>query len=252
MTVVMRVEILHVPDCPNVALLEQRLCQACPGDPAGLAVMYRVVRDVEIAVAVGMAGSPTLLVDGVDPFAGPGLAPSVSCRLYPDEDGGMAGAPSVGALRRALRGDHQPDEIDDESGECCVFSGDAAATLRTVRRRTAPTDPVERAVHQTILRVFAAAGRPPHRTELELPAAPAAAEQVLGRLHEADGIRLDPDGHIRVAYPFSAVPTRHRVRLATGVEVYAMCAIDALGMPAMLGVDAVIPPPTRSRHSRSP
>lgn len=49
-----------------------------------------------------------------------------------------------------------------------------------------------------------------------------------------------PDSQIRVAYPFSALPTRHQVRLAGDVDVYAMCAIDALGMPAMLDADAVI------------
>jgi hypothetical protein len=53
-------------------------------------------------------------------------------------------------------------------------------------------------------------------------------------------IRLDSAGAIRVAYPFSAIATRHRVRLATGVEVSAMCAIDALGIPAMLDTDATI------------
>ncbi|MER5600161.1 alkylmercury lyase family protein [Streptomyces sp. NPDC002265] len=34
--------------------------------------------------------------------------------------------------------------------------------------------------------------------------------------------------------------TAHRVRLASGIEVSAMCAIDALGIPGMLGTDAVI------------
>ena len=29
-----------------------------------------------------MTGSPTLLVDGADPFARPGQPPSISCRLY--------------------------------------------------------------------------------------------------------------------------------------------------------------------------
>jgi hypothetical protein len=43
-----------------------------------------------------------------------------------------------------------------------------------------------------------------------------------------------------VAYPFSATATRHQVRLPPGVDVHAMCAIDALGMPAMLGTDAVL------------
>ncbi len=45
---------------------------------------------------------------------------------------------------------------------------------------------------------------------------------------------------ILAAYPFSAQPTDHIVRFADGHSVYAMCAIDALGMPVMLNADAVI------------
>ncbi|WP_337759826.1 alkylmercury lyase family protein [Kribbella shirazensis] len=57
-------------------------------------------------------------------------------------------------------------------------------------------------------------------------------------------MRLAPDGQIAIAYPFSAVPTRNGVRIAgppgEGVDVFAMCAIDALGISAMLGRDTVI------------
>ena len=49
-----------------------------------------------------MHGSPTLLIDGVDPFAVPGQPPSMSCRLYRDDDGQASGAPSAGQLRQAL------------------------------------------------------------------------------------------------------------------------------------------------------
>lgn len=59
-------------------------------------------------------------------------------------------------------------------------------------------------------------------------------------MHEADAIRLGADGDVAVAYPFSTQPTRHRVRIADRVEVYAMCAIDALGISAMLGQDTRI------------
>ena len=51
-----------------------------------------------------MHGSPTLLVDGTDPFAVPGQPPSLSCRLYRDAAGRMSGAPTVEALRRVLAG----------------------------------------------------------------------------------------------------------------------------------------------------
>ena len=96
----MRVEILQVPDCPNAALLASRLREAHDG----LDVTRHVIDDLETAMARGMTGSPTLLLDGTDPFAVAGSAPSVSCRLYPDENGNLAGAPSVASLRRALSG----------------------------------------------------------------------------------------------------------------------------------------------------
>lgn len=53
-------------------------------------------------------------------------------------------------------------------------------------------------------------------------------------------IRLDGDGRVRAAYPFSAVPTAHAVTIEGGPSVYAMCAIDALGMADMLGRNMVI------------
>ncbi len=48
-------------------------------------------------------GSPTVLVDGRDPFAAPDAAVGLSCRLYQTDDG-PAGAPSVEQLTAVLRG----------------------------------------------------------------------------------------------------------------------------------------------------
>jgi len=49
-----------------------------------------------------MTGSPTLLADGADPFARSGLEPSLSCRLYRDENGRLGSAPSAAQLRQLL------------------------------------------------------------------------------------------------------------------------------------------------------
>jgi hypothetical protein len=49
-----------------------------------------------------MHGSPTLLIDGVDPFAEPGQPPSMSCRPYRDENGQLSVAPSLSQLRQAI------------------------------------------------------------------------------------------------------------------------------------------------------
>jgi hypothetical protein len=96
----MRLTILHVPDCPNVATLQDRLAQIVGADDVELTL--RLVDSQDLAAELGMTGSPTLLVDGVDPFTEPGRSASLSCRLYRDETGHLAGAPSVAQLRCVL------------------------------------------------------------------------------------------------------------------------------------------------------
>ncbi|HEX6527881.1 MAG TPA: alkylmercury lyase family protein [Streptosporangiaceae bacterium] len=71
-------------------------------------------------------------------------------------------------------------------------------------------------------------------------ATPFKVSRVLAELADDDFLQLDPAGRITAAYPFSAVPTQHRVQLSGGASVFAMCAIDALGMSAMTGLPAVI------------
>lgn len=93
---------LTVPGCPNAAIFEERLAAALPGYP-GTVVRRREVADEREAAEAGMHGSPTLLVDGVDPFAAPGQVPSLSCRLYRDAAGHTEGAPPVDVLRRVLQ-----------------------------------------------------------------------------------------------------------------------------------------------------
>lgn len=63
---------------------------------------------------------------------------------------------------------------------------------------------------------------------------------MLAELDREDFLTLGPDGKIRAVYPFSATQTPHRVRITGGAEVWSMCAIDALGIPAMLGQDVII------------
>ncbi|MEU4291746.1 alkylmercury lyase family protein [Kribbella sp. NPDC026596] len=205
----MRLEVLHLPDCPNLSPLLERLALV-----TDLPVATRVIESDADAARFGMAGSPTLLIDGVDPFGEPGECEcGLSCRLYRDDEGRIVPAPSVEQLRAALGGDPPPGEV-----------------LSAWRTRALPFDEDERAAHQLILRSFAATGRAPDDLQAE----------VLQSLHDVDAIRLTSYGEIAVAYPFSAVPTRHRVRIGEQVEAYAMCAIDALGIAPMLGQDTVI------------
>ena len=97
----MELTLLTVPACPNAAVFEERIAAALAGRP-DMVVHRRQVADEREAAKAGMHGSPTLLVDGMDPFAAPGQPPSLSCRLYRDATGRADGAPSVDALRRVL------------------------------------------------------------------------------------------------------------------------------------------------------
>lgn len=59
--------VLHVADCPNLAPMLQRLRQV-----TDLPVTIREITTDAGASADGMAGSPTLLINGIDPFRTPG------------------------------------------------------------------------------------------------------------------------------------------------------------------------------------
>jgi Alkylmercury lyase len=83
---------------------------------------------------------------------------------------------------------------------------------------------------------FAAVGRRPsvdevaERTGASVPLV----REVLGRLRAQRVLVLEADGEsIRMAPPFSGVPTQHRVTSA-GTAYFANCAWDALGIPAAL------------------
>jgi hypothetical protein len=97
----MQLTILAVADCPNAPVLENRLA-AVLSNRAGVTLSHQVISDESQAARWGMHGSPTLLIDGTDPFAQPGQPPGMSCRLYRDATGQTSGAPSVDQLRQVI------------------------------------------------------------------------------------------------------------------------------------------------------
>jgi hypothetical protein len=95
------IELLTVPGCPHRGPTLIRLREALDRVGHGDAVVIeRQVVDATEAAAVGMHGSPTILIDGRDPFAATPEA-SLSCRLY-SSDGALDGSPSVDDLVEAL------------------------------------------------------------------------------------------------------------------------------------------------------
>ncbi len=97
-----------------------------------------------------------------------------------------------------------------------------------------------RDLHRAVLRRFLETGAAPtarwvRQTALDTGLDASAVDE----LQAADAIHVS-NGIVTVAYPFSGIPSPHRVRLDGLPPVYAMCAIDALGLPAMTGRDGQI------------
>jgi hypothetical protein len=91
---------------------------------------------------------------------------------------------------------------------------------------------VKLAVYRHVAETTAAPGVEQVAARLEVPAA--RVREAYARLAGRRVLVLEGDGEtIRMAPPFSGVPTQHRVRLG-GRDYFANCAWDALGIPAAL------------------
>ena len=84
--------------CPNVGVVRARLASAGV-DPSTVRLME--VGSPEEADRVGFRGSPTILIDGEDRFAGTSPPAGYACRVYETESG-REGAPSIAQLRAML------------------------------------------------------------------------------------------------------------------------------------------------------
>jgi Alkylmercury lyase len=107
----------------------------------------------------------------------------------------------------------------------------AAAADRSYRRRR--LDDADVRIRNLTSELFVEIGRAPTAEEASLAAGTDVRES-WWRLHEAHALVLDAAGEIRMANPFSAVPTPYRVQTA-GRPWYANRAWDAFGIRAALG-----------------
>lgn len=118
-------------------------------------------------------------------------------------------------------------------------------TLNVVIHRLAKArlTPVEEAFRKALLASFADTGKAPTPDQLgtRLGLMREEAIAICRRLAKTDLILWDDaTNSILGAYPFSGSPTVHRVELGDRKTVYALCAVDALGIPAMLFTGATV------------
>ena len=98
------------------------------------------------------------------------------------------------------------------------------------------------AIRLYIYQTFVERGAPPGTAEaaVHFGLTEQEARDAYRRLHAGHAIFLEHGtDNVRMANPLSAVPTAYRVHVM-GRELYANCAWDSLGIPAMLHADARI------------
>lgn len=153
-------------------------------------------------------------------------------RAIPERPSTTSGAPTI-----------------DDTGAAQIAGGNGTLDEGIEAFHAARLPRAEYRFYRALLLAFPEHGGPPDHTTLVRLARDhsVSLEPTLALLAREDCVQRDPTtGAIRAAYPFSGVPTPHRVVLpphdsaAPPAQLYAMCALDALGIPLMLRRGAVI------------
>jgi hypothetical protein len=98
----MKITLRYFDGCPNWRVAEERLRAALADvGPEDAEVVLERVETYEEALGLGFQGSPTVLIDGRDPFADERADIGLACRVYLTPEG-LQGAPTFDQLRAAL------------------------------------------------------------------------------------------------------------------------------------------------------
>lgn len=95
----MKLELLYFDVCPNWKVAAERLDDVAGG--RGVIVERRQVTTPEEAESARFRGSPTILIDGEDPFASGDGPFGLACRMYQTSDG-PAGSPTTEQIEAVL------------------------------------------------------------------------------------------------------------------------------------------------------
>ncbi|MGE3194640.1 MAG: thioredoxin family protein [Microbacteriaceae bacterium] len=96
----MEIVLQYFDGCPNWKVAQERLDLIAAERP-DIVVSRQLVETLDHAEQLGFHGSPSIIIDGSDPFADPDTGVGLGCRIYRTPDG-LAGAPSLEQLRAAV------------------------------------------------------------------------------------------------------------------------------------------------------
>lgn len=97
----MRITLQYFHECPNWQTTAAHLATLV-NQGLNATVGYERIDSHEAAIGRGFRGSPSVLIDGVDPFANENAPVGLACRIYRTENG-YAGSPSLSQLQDATR-----------------------------------------------------------------------------------------------------------------------------------------------------
>ncbi|EWT07039.1 alkylmercury lyase [Intrasporangium chromatireducens Q5-1] len=97
----MRIQLLYFEGCPNWQLADARLREALDTVASAAKVERVLISTPEEAQAWAFRGSPSVLIDGRDPFADERDPIGLSCRLYRTAVA-VEGSPTVEQLVKVL------------------------------------------------------------------------------------------------------------------------------------------------------
>lgn len=98
----MDIELLVVPDCPHRAAAAELIATAVADTGVNATLTHTLIATEDQATGRGFIGSPTILLNGFDPFAQPEVPVALACRLYSTPDG-LRGVPALRDLRQAIK-----------------------------------------------------------------------------------------------------------------------------------------------------
>lgn len=95
-----RITLQYFDGCPNWEQTDRILTNLL-AEGWDATVDYELIDSYDQAMERGFIGSPTLLVNGADPFGDKDSLPGLSCRIY-QTDAGPAGSPTIHQVRQAI------------------------------------------------------------------------------------------------------------------------------------------------------
>jgi glutaredoxin len=98
----MDIELLVIPDCPYETAAAELIATAVADTGVMATIRHTIISNEDQARQRGFTGSPTILLNGSDPFARPEAPVALACRLFSTPDG-LRGVPGVRDLRQALK-----------------------------------------------------------------------------------------------------------------------------------------------------